>query len=91
MVCDLENPYTLLYDRKISSLQALAPVLEAVVQANRCSLVVADNIEGETLTPLVVNKLRSRLKVVGERAPSFGNCKKHMLEEHSRTNWSPDC
>ncbi len=60
----LENPYILLYDRKISSLQTLVPAIEAVAQANRRSLVVADNIEGEVLTPLVVNKLRARPKVV---------------------------
>ncbi len=81
MVCELENPYILLYDRKISSLQALVPVLEAVVQANRCLLVVADDIEGEALATLVVNKMRAGLKVVGVRAPGFGDRKKYMLED----------
>ncbi len=81
MVCELENPYILLYDRKISGLQALVPALEVVMQANRCLLVVADDIEGEALVTLVVNKMRAGLKVVGVRAPGFGDRKKHMLED----------
>ncbi|AUI38858.1 60 kDa chaperonin [Candidatus Hodgkinia cicadicola] len=81
MVCELDSPYVLLYDRKISSSQALAALLEAVMQSNRCLLIVADDIEGEALATLVVNKLRAGLKVVGVKCPSFGDRKKLILED----------
>ncbi len=81
MVCELDRPYVLLYDRKISSLQALVPLLEAVVRSDRCLLIVADDIEGEALAALVLNKLKAGLKVVGVKCPSFGDRKKLVLED----------
>ncbi|XXM93517.1 chaperonin GroEL [Candidatus Hodgkinia cicadicola] len=81
MLCELDNPYVLLYDRKISSLQSLVSLLEAVIQANKCLLIVADDVEGEALATLVVNKLRTGLKVVGVKCPGFGDRRKHMLED----------
>ncbi|AUG34073.1 60 kDa chaperonin [Candidatus Hodgkinia cicadicola] len=81
MVCELDSPYVLLYDRKISGLQALVPLLEAAIQSNRCLLIVADDIEAGALAALVVNKLRTGLKVVGVKCPSFGDTKKLILED----------
>jgi chaperonin GroEL len=81
MTAELDEPYILLHEKKLSSLQAMLPILEAVVQSGKPLVIVADDIEGDALATLIVNKLRGRLRVAAAKAPGFGDRRKAMLED----------
>mgnify|MGYP002230149298 CR=1 FL=1 len=81
MVAELDNPYILITDKKISNIQEILPVLEQIVQNGAKLLIIAEDVEGEALTTLVLNSLRGTFKVVAVKAPGYGDRRKEMLQD----------
>src|SRR5690606_3876033 len=81
MHADMENPYILIYDKKISTLKDILPILESTVQSGRPLVIIAEDVDGEALATLVLNKLRGSLKIAAVKAPGFGDRRKEMLQD----------